>query len=129
MHKFEFYGVNGNLFKLNDTVWEAVEGEAGRGKGLINIVNKVGDLSKFPSFPLATVNIIRLEDVYPMYIFNDTKDRGHTWLKIGTQYDDTDFYYTPLGLLFDYKAHTSRKSTGQFAEWNTFIDQNNKGDK
>jgi hypothetical protein len=99
--EFKFYGVEFNHFKLDDTVFEAVEDEDDGYRsylGSVEIFDKEGLI--FFKEPLATIKIWEHDDGYrKVYKLLDVKD-NHEWLVFGTEnYDDWYpffvFTYTP----------------------------------
>jgi len=90
---FKFYGVDNNFYKLDNTVWEAVEDPSdGYRSYLDSIEEKINsDKLIFFSEPLAEVKVIKSDDNnIDGYSLIDTKD-GWVWLRIGT-YDYDDYY-------------------------------------
>lgn len=98
----EFYGVCGTLFKLGETVWEAIEDESdGYRSYLDSIVAKDPDAATFFSAPIAQVKVQPVNIDYELEGFHlvDSVD-GHLWLQVGTHnFDDYypcfRFWYTP----------------------------------
>lgn len=91
---YAFYGVSCCAFKLNDTVYEAVEDPSDGYRSALNRVNivdeeTIGLLARYGPFfrcPVAFVRVVQTthED---MWLFVDAID-GHVWLKIGTDHSD-----------------------------------------
>jgi hypothetical protein len=113
---FKFCGVDHNRFKLDDTVWEAIEDpNDGYRSSLGSVqVTESQDNLIFSSVPLATVKIVsykgpmgkdndydyvwREKDVYQLV---DVVD-GHIWLEFGTE--DIDDYYPGFSFHYQPKA-------------------------
>lgn len=99
--KLDFYGVDGNCFKLNDTVYEAVENEADY-HSMLDCIEAVENEAELIFFKTPIARIV-IENIYELafagYRLVDLHD-GHEWLRFGTgDYDDYDpyfvFEYTP----------------------------------
>ncbi len=94
-----FYGVDGNLFKLGTTVFEAIEDEGDGYRSMLGDVVIVEDVTGlvFSNEPFATVTVTWIEDGgrdsssegYEGYKLEDAN--GHVWLYVGT--DDLHDYY------------------------------------
>jgi hypothetical protein len=112
MKTFRFYGVCGNRYKLDDTVWEAIEDPSDGYRsylGSIEIVDGSKDI--FFKDPLATVKIEKFDSRSSSgYQIVDMED-NHIWLTIGT--DNTDDYYPYF--VFNYKPKPQKLS------WDNFI--------
>lgn len=98
--EFDFYGVEGNCFKLNNTIYEAIEGE----EGLDEVRVRRGEKYDFHTSPIARVVIENGAFNDESYQLTDLHD-GHCWLEFGTTL--TAFYdvskrtiYT--GFVFEY---------------------------
>lgn len=92
---YAFYGVDNNCFKLNDTIYEAVEDASdGYRSYLESVVVKNKSKLIFSNLPIASVRIEKLP-------YNNDRngtiegfklvDDNNVWLEVGTDYDDT--YY------------------------------------
>ena len=103
--KADFYGVDGNCFKLGDTIFRAEEDESDGYRSCLRDIEIVGDPTGLIFFqtPIATVMVRTLTESNG-YSFSgeellDLVD-GHRWLLVGTTNDD-DYYpwftfeYTP----------------------------------
>lgn len=95
--EFDFYGADGQCFKLGDTVYEAVEGSDG-----LDEVRICHDQHRFHELPIARVVI---EESDPStatgYQLTDLHD-GDTWLSFGTMYHDTSERSYDALFIFDY---------------------------
>ena len=91
-----FYGVDTTYFKLDDTVWQAVENESDGYRSLLGNIEVAdnGDHIFYPQ-PLARVTVENIENgTYQGYEFEGyqlSDGDGHVWLIIGTM--DYDDYY------------------------------------
>ncbi len=99
----DFYGVDNNCFKLDDTVCEAIEDESDGYRSMLDSVEIIkGNDAKSKIFfgsPVARVVVEHSDDgTDNLYTLVDLHD-GHTWLTFGT--DEYDYYpcfrfeYTP----------------------------------
>ena len=101
--ELDFYGVDGNCFKLDDTVYEAIEDDGA------DYYSQLGNViiveSPRPSFGLPLARVVIEHEEPDIYQFIDLHD-DHCWLSFGTRYAldidcsrsyDTVFYfdYTP----------------------------------
>ena len=112
--EFEFYGVDSNEFKLDDTVYEAIEDESDGYRSYLEsiVVKKSGGI--FFHRPVALVRVEELNG-YHEKCYGDFKgwqlvdiEDGHVWLIVGTEnYDD---YYP--GFAFKYFPKTT-----QMVDW------------
>jgi hypothetical protein len=127
MNTFEFYGVNGNSFKLNDTIWEAIEGDIkNQGVGMVDIIKKDDGSLKFSSTPLALVTIEEGAHLghYDEYKLVDT-EHSHIWLHIGTRTIHDTIPSKAIGLLFEYNEYTPESPfvcTGKLSAWLNFME-------
>lgn len=97
---YAFYGVCGNQFKLDSTVFEAKEDESDGYRSYLETVEVVKLGGIFQYHPLAMVFVREVEDKsvddcyedgdFTGYQLVDCKT-GHVWLTIGTDYSDS--YY------------------------------------
>jgi hypothetical protein len=90
--EFEFYGVCGNRYKLDDTVWEAIEDPGDGYRSYLGSIELVmhGEDIFFPD-PIATITVEKFdEEDSNGYRLIDIKDQ-HIWLEIGTA--NTNDYY------------------------------------
>jgi len=97
-----FYGVDFNSFKLNSTVYEAIEDEFDGYRSYLSSIeiNNFQDLIFF-SKPLALVKVFKYDDIdFEGYKLEDVSD-GHVWLTIGT--DMIDHYYPCFIFLYNPK--------------------------
>ena len=105
---FNFYGVNCNCFKLNGTVWEAIEDEEDGWRSSLDSVVESTDNLIFPQKRLARVTLEGCTDndsghkfcdnTFEGWQLKDVKD-GHIWLRFGT--DHCDYWYPYF--VFDYQ--------------------------
>ncbi len=124
---FKFYGVDGNCYKLDDTIWEAIEDpNDGYRSYLASIQSKSNNANLiFFSDPIATVEVREtiIEHGFDGYNFVDVVD-GHVWLEIGTEnYDD---YYPCFRFVYHPKepANIAPKSDGSVkSDWELFISE------
>ncbi len=92
--EFDFYGVDGQCFKLDGNVYEAVEGDEG-----LDEVRISHDKHSFHELPIARVVIENgafTDDVYELTDLHD----GHCWLSFGNEYADSSEHCASF--LFDY---------------------------
>jgi hypothetical protein len=99
---FDFYGAAEHQFKLDDTVWEAVEDPDDGYRshlGFMAIVQEA-DRSIFFQTPIARVRVVHFVGSYDTdygskrdcdFFHLTDADDGHIWLTVGT--DNTDDYY------------------------------------
>lgn len=103
-----FYGVDGNCFKLGNVVFEAIEDENDGYRSMLDAVEVVEKDCIFSGTPLTAVNVLSVEEksdynddyFVPFCGYRFIDNEGYTWLKIGTSsYDDYypmfTFEYTP----------------------------------
>jgi hypothetical protein len=118
--QFQFYGVCGTCYKLDDTVWEAKEDESDGYRSYLDSVQlreETGNLT-FQSRSLGTVNVVPSHGIDGWDIV-DVED-GHVWLTIGT--DHSDNYYPSF--VFQYNPRDSRfyNTDGSLkSAWERFI--------
>lgn len=110
MKTFKFYGICGNLYKLDDKVWEAIENPSDGYRSFLESVELRKDDTNytFSHSPLATVRIESASDIDGWRLF-DVED-NHLWLEIGT--DTRDSYYPCFIFAYHPKANS---------EWERFI--------
>ncbi len=91
---FEFYGVDGLFFKVNDLVIQVVEDEDDGYRSYLGSVEvREGDVIKdliFFKTPLATV-LVRESTEHECDGYELVDSAGHVWLSFGT--DNRDDYY------------------------------------
>lgn len=99
--EFEFFGVDGNSFKLGNHVFEALEDEDDGYRSYLRSV-EVKDPSGLIFFgqPVAKVKLTSVDDAYGFVGFELKDSDGHLWLRLGT--DHSDDYY-PM-FIFQYAA-------------------------
>lgn len=108
----DFYGVDTNQFKLDDTVWEAVEDESDGYRSMLDVVEQRADIGLFFHAPIARVRVEHIPDERPgeysdiddVYYLRDVTD-GHVWLRFGTT--SVDDYYPAF--TFSYQAKQPEK--------------------
>lgn len=121
MKTFDFYGVCGNRYKLDNTVWEAIEDKSDGYRsylGSIEISTEKSDDIFFPD---------SLGKVYVQkYDQNDTdgwtvvdEATGHVWLVIGTNHSDS--YYPSFRFEYTPKDPAKFKPDGKLRDWESFI--------
>lgn len=97
---FKFYGVDNVMFKLDRTVWVAIENEDDGYRSHLETVEARDP--KEGIFYRRSLTRVRLEDdndgYFRGYRLVDEKD-GHVWLRVGT--DNVDDYY-PM-FVFEYQ--------------------------
>lgn len=99
--EFKFYGVCGNQYKLDDTIWEAVEDESDGYRSYLKTIKQVESNEIFECDPIATVYVREMkEDEMEGYELVDIEDE-HIWLQVGTNHTDSYypyfvFYYNPV---------------------------------
>jgi hypothetical protein len=111
MKTFKFYGVCGNCYKLDETVWEAIEDpDDGYRSYLksIEIAREDGNYT-FSRVPLAIVEARVANDIDGWKLW-DVVD-GHLWLTVGT--DNSDDYYP--NFVFEYTPKKPQTA------WENFI--------
>lgn len=104
---YPFFGVDGNTFKIEGMVFEALEDEDDGYRSYMNSI-EVKDPSGliFYRSPISFVKIVKIEtDSFAGYRFIDSFDE-HCWLEVGTR-DWDDFY--PY-FIFKYEAKDPNKS-------------------
>lgn len=125
MRVYDFYGVCGNTYKLNDTVWEAIEDEADGWRSYLGSIKSIKNDGIFSDRPIAQVNVISSEEYDDGYKLVDI-NTGHVWLEFGT--DNSDGWYPCFR--FDYNIDEKKTVyNGEFAgndnweneEWQRFI--------
>ena len=101
---FDFYGVDGNCFKLGDAALEAVEDEDDGYRSYLETIRQSDGSGVFPDKPFAIVRveIDKIPDAF-FFEFDGYRlvdvDDGHVWLRVGT--DNVNDYY-PM-FLFTYR--------------------------
>jgi hypothetical protein len=84
----DFYGVDNNCFKLDGTVYEALEDECDGYRSMLDCVEIADTDSKiFFGMPVARVVVENADDEYEDfdgYKLTDLHD-GHEWLRFGTE--------------------------------------------
>jgi myo-inositol-hexaphosphate 3-phosphohydrolase len=100
--ELKFYGVDGNTFKLENTVFEALENEDDGYRSYLKSV-EVKDPSGLIFFrrSIAKVRMETGEGDFDGFRLVDVKN-GHTWLRLGT--DRGDCYYPHF--VFEYTPKT-----------------------
>jgi len=101
-----FYGANCLQFKLDDTVYEAVEDPDDGYRSYLDSVQVSNQqvVGVFFRQPLDTVLVCPFkEDRAEGFLFISTID-GHIWLRVGTDWDGYDYYYPTF--VFEYTPRT-----------------------
>lgn len=84
---FKFYGATEHQFKLDKTVWEAIEDESDGYRSYLGSVERTNSTAIFFRTKIAEV-ILKYDGDY--YTLEDISD-SHIWLTFGT--DNSDGYY------------------------------------
>ena len=95
---FDFYGVDCNRFKLDDTIYEAIEDESDGYRSMLDtiIINDRAD-SIFFKTPICRVKVqSKNTHSFEGYVLVD--ENNHEWLQAGT--DHCDDYYPVF--IFEY---------------------------
>jgi len=95
--KVKFYGVCDTCFKINNTIFQAVEDPADGYRSYLGSVELESDVKNLIFFRKSIVDVT-IKDSYIGYQFVD--DSGHCWLQFGTEaandyYPYFVFRYTP----------------------------------
>lgn len=90
--EFNFYGVDGNCYKLDDTIWEAMEDESDGYRSYLGSIEQIfTDKLIFFKDALAKVTVQEFEgDNVKGWNLVDVTD-NHIWLFVGTDYQN-DYY-------------------------------------
>jgi len=117
-NEFDFYGAAENQFKLNDTVWEAIEDpDDGYRSHMDTVLVKPDSQTIFFKQPIARVSLERFEGMkeedpasystekVDNWILRDVADQ-HVWLTFGT--DNTDDYYPYFVFRYEPKAEVAK---------------------
>lgn len=109
---YRFYGVDGNFFKLNDSVFEAVEDESDGYRSYLETVRAAAPEGVFSRATLAYVKVTEVKTegsidphAYPFEGYLLTDGHGHVWLRVGTE--DYDDYYPTFIFEYTPKAVTT----------------------
>jgi hypothetical protein len=87
----DFYGIDNNLFKLDDIIWEAVEDPSDGYRSYLNSIISSDTTGIFFNTSLAQVTVAEVSEYNcEGYDLIDTVD-GHCWLRFGT-YGLEDYY-------------------------------------
>ena len=93
-----FYGVDGNTFKIGNVVFEALEDEKdGYRSSLDKVVVSTQNNVIFSECPLSQVKLIKTDSSYHSFSSHSfvgyalVDKQNHTWLEVGT--DNYDDYY------------------------------------
>lgn len=126
MKTSKFYGVDNTFYKLDDTVWEAIENPDDGYRSYLGSIEKVDDSTQiFFSEPLATVRIEEVDEAggFEGYRFIDIEDE-HVWLEVGTSYHDAWYPY----FVFNYQTNKEKTINADNAntvekadEWKIFL--------
>lgn len=104
---FKFYGAAEHQFKLNTTVWEAIEDESDGYRSYLGSVERKDSTAIFFRTSLANV-ILKYDGDH--YRLEDAADK-HVWLKFGT--DNSDDYYPMFVFSYEPKLGESRRVAGK----------------
>lgn len=108
--EFDFYGVCSNEFKLDDTVFEALEDESDGYRSYLASIERTVSQGIFFKMPLARVKVVESSSrrgTFEGWSLVDVED-GHEWLCVGTDYCD-DYY--PC-FTFDYQPKITQTVKG-----------------
>lgn len=114
--EYDFYGVDGNYFKLDDIVFEVVEDEddgyrsAMEGVRIVTDKRVVEEKLIFFDKMICKV-VIKDDDEYDGYKLVD--DSGHIWLRFGT--DSSDSYYPCFMFVYEAKEDKDEFSRGKIS--------------
>lgn len=115
---FKFYGVCGNCYKLDNTVWEAFEDESDGYRSYLGSIEQSRKEGIFFPDPVAEVEVVNVDDTegctFKGWELVDV-DYNHVWLQVGTSnYDD----YYPC-FVFNYSPRPPECS--KRCSWEEFI--------
>lgn len=86
---FLFYGVDNHMFKLDDTVWEAIEDENDGYRSMLECVSVThGGIFRNQPITIVELREAKRSDLVGYELVDDNQ---HVWLSIGT--DESDDYY------------------------------------
>lgn len=118
MKTFDFYGVCGSRYKLDDTVWEAVEDPSDGYRSYLLSIEIVGDSTDiFFENSLGKVFVQECPEYNGWKIV--CEKTGHIWLKIGTDYSDS--YYPSFRFEYVPKDPNTFYPDGSKRTWESFI--------
>ncbi len=100
--EFDFYGVDSNMFKLNDQVFEALEDEGDGYRSYLETIKVVTPHDGiFFDQPITRVRCRKCTDEdFDGWVLLDATD-DHQWLKVGT--DNSDDYYPHFTFQYNVK--------------------------
>jgi len=103
----DFYGVDGDLFKLGSAVYRAEEYEPDCHRSELESVEVVPETGSAIFFrtPVARVRVTEAKDVIGWLLVDED---GHCWLEIGTDYHRS---WYPM-YVFHYEPKPARRSSG-----------------
>lgn len=91
--EFDFYGVDCNEFKLDNTIWEALEDKADGFRSYLGSVVRKESTGIFFRQPLARVKLkLRKRRSRRVFKLVDLSD-GHVWLEFGTDHNLENRFY------------------------------------
>jgi hypothetical protein len=93
--EFDFYGVDGNCFKLDDVAYETIDGDG------LDEVRICHDQHRFHELPIARVVVEGAAFSDEVYELIDLHD-GHRWLAFGTEICFTSERSYDVPFLFEY---------------------------
>ena len=113
MKTFKFYGVCNNRYKLDDTVWEAIEDPSDGYRSYLDSVVCTGESGPgdifFPD-ALDTVYVSETQEKsFVGWEIKSTSDH-HVWLRFGT--DSYDDYYPCF--IFQYEPRKAKPTWAEF---------------
>ena len=121
---FKFYGVCGNRYKLDNTVWEAIEDESDGYRSYLDSI-KISEQKNTDIFfenSLGTVIVQNVEDENSFTGFKLVEQKtGHVWLKIGTDYSVD--YYPSFHFEYIPKDPNKFNADGSMKTWEAFINE------
>ena len=95
--EFDFYGVDGNCFNLDDRIYEALEGDT----SMDEIVLCSHSHHDFHIVPIARVVVEQAAFDDEAYELIDLHD-GHCWLSVGTEITGYNGHAYDTAFIFDY---------------------------
>ena len=121
--EFLFYGVDNHMFKINDTIWEALEDPSDGYRSYLGSIEVTTKNGIFFREPIAIVKLEKDDTPQASYSIgcNGYKlidvDYEHTWLVFGT--DNTDDYYPTF--YFNYTPRQEPKPKNKPVQGKTIV--------
>lgn len=121
MKTFDFYGVCGNRYKLDDIVWEAMENKSDGYRSYLGSIDVSAEKSSdiFFAASLGKVYVSKCADPEGWQIVDE--ETGHVLLRIGTDYGDN--HYPCFRFVCAPKDPSKYNQDGTKKEWETFISE------